>query len=250
VAIDYLHRLIIEGPPDDVREFRRHMHREYPRTIDGKTWTEFVPFSFAALYEMAPAVRRIERELPCDPYELSAWPVRRIARGQAEVRYQFQTRNLEMAGFLRVLSRARPSLTFTLVTLCFDDSNIESYRLARGTTRRWVVPGRRQEFHWNRARARFELAGDEVYEDDDAEHWAEEEMLAEALTHWDAAAGAGRTRRRYRWWNQPPLRDLTMERELAAYEVADALASKEAPRTPSVASAGVRRRKGGRGSGS
>jgi hypothetical protein len=127
VAIDYLHRLIIEGPHDDVRAFRRHVHREYPRTIGGKTWSEFVPFSFAALYEMAPAVRRIEREPPCDPYELSAWPVRRIARGLAEARCQFQTKNVEMIGFVRVLSRARPSLTFTPATLCLDDSSILVY---------------------------------------------------------------------------------------------------------------------------
>lgn len=135
-----------------------------------------------------------------------------------------------MTGLLRALSRARPSLTFTLVTMCLDDSSITAYRITRGRTRRWLVPQRRRDFHWERARAKFGLLGNEVYDDDIAEQWAEEEMLAEALTHWDAPTGAGPTRRRrYHWWNQPPLRDLTTERQLAAYEISNALTSK-APR--------------------
>ena len=121
MAVDYLHRLIIRGPREDVRAFRRQIYREYPRRIARKSWTEIVPFSFTALYEIAPAASRIEPEAPDDPYELSAWPVRRVGSNKAEVRYQFQTRNLEMVGLIRVLSRALPSLTFTLATLprCF-----------------------------------------------------------------------------------------------------------------------------------
>ena len=126
MAVDYFHRLLVAGTTDDVRAFRRRMYREYPRTVGGKSWNEVVPFCFEALYELAPAARRVEPEVPCDPYELSAWPLRRIRARLAEVRYQFQTRNLEMDGLLRALSRALPSLTFTLTTLCLDTSSVES----------------------------------------------------------------------------------------------------------------------------
>lgn len=236
MAVDYLHRLILRGPRKDVRAFRRQIYREYPRRIVRKSWTEIVPFAFTALYEMAPAARGIEAEAPCDPYELSAWPVRRIGRNQAEVRYQFQTRNLEMVGLIRVLSGVLPSLTFTLATLCLDDSSIEAYRLNGGSTKKWSLPQRRRDFHWSRARIKFGLAGDDVYEDDDAEHWAEEEMLHEALTHWDKGNAAAHSSRhsRYRWWNQPTLRDLATEQQLALYKISQDLTSK-APRNKSRA---------------
>ena len=42
--------------------------------------------------------------------------------------HQFQTRNREMAGLVRGLARKHPRLTFTWVTLCLDDSSIESYK--------------------------------------------------------------------------------------------------------------------------
>ena len=217
MAVDYFHRLIIRGPQQDVRAFRRQIYREYPRSIGRQSWTEIVPFCFTALYEMAPAACRIEPEAPGDPYELSAWPVRRISRNQAEIRYQFQTRNLEMVSLIRVLTRALPSLTFTLVTLCLDDSSIEVNRLKGGSTQKWAIPKRRQDFHWDRARIKFGLAGDDVYDNDDADRWATEEMLHEALTHWneDGAAAHPHQRGRYRWWNQLPLRDLATERQLA-----------------------------------
>jgi hypothetical protein len=244
MAVDYFHRLIIRGPDKDVRAFRRQIYREYPRSIARKSWTEIVPFSLTGLYEMAPTARRIGPEAPGDPYELSAWSVRRIGRNQAEVRYQFQTRNLEMIGLIRILSASLPSLTFTLVTLCLDDSSIEVYRLKGGRTQKWAVPQRRRNFHWSRARIKFGLAGNDVYEDDDAENWAEEEMLHEALTHWDGGRGAAQSRRhsRYRWWNHRPLRDMATERQLAMYEIAERLNSK-APKSKSSASARAPRQK-------
>ncbi len=77
----------------------------------------------------APAVRKIEPEVPFDPYDLRAWPVRRLDDQRAEIRYQLHTRNLELIDLLRPLARALPRLTFTLTTLCLDDSSIESYSL-------------------------------------------------------------------------------------------------------------------------
>lgn len=206
MAVDFFHRLIVRGQHADVRDFGRRIYRQYARSIGKESWIEIAPFSFAALYEIAPAARRIEREIPSDPYELSAWPVRRIDRNKAEVRYQFQTRNLEMVGLIRALSHALPSLTFTLATLCLDDSDIEVYRLKDGRMKKWIVPEDRREFYWSRARTRFRLAGDDLYENDDAEHWVEEQILHEALRHWDKGGANGRSRRRsrYKWWINLP----------------------------------------------
>lgn len=232
MAVDYIHRLIVRGSRKDVLGFRREIYRSHRRKIGRKSWTEMVPFSFEALYEIAPNVRRIEPEIPYDPYDLSAWPIRLIGRTQAEIRYQFHTRNLEMADLIRILARARPRLTFTLLTFCLDDSSIELFRFANGRKKRWEYPEKRREFHWDRARAKFGLAGEEVYDDEAAEHWAEEEMLHEALSHWEK--GSDKTRagreRRYDWWNRSPVRDLMTEKELFVLRVEEKLKSKALPR--------------------
>ena len=187
-----------------------------------QTWTEVVPFCFQALYDLAPAARRVEREVPNDPFELSAWPIRRLGARRAQVRYQFHTRDLEMVALIRALSRARPSLTFTLATLCYDDSSVEAARFARGRAERWIMRERDCEPHWDRARRKFNLPDDEVYMDDEAEHWTEQEMLHAALIHWDRRGGRSAGRRR-EWHNRFVLRDLETERELAMYEVAEFL---------------------------
>jgi hypothetical protein len=227
VAVDYFHRLIVRGPRRDILTFRREIYRRYPRKIGRKSWMETVPFSFAGLYEIAPAARRIESKIPVDAYDMSVWPIRRLSKREAEIRYQFHTRKLEMADLIRVLARARPALTFTLLTFCLDDSSIELYRFGNGRTKRWEYPEERREFHWDRARAKFRLAGDDVYDHEAAEHWAEEEMLHEALSHWDGADSMRSDRgRRYDWWNRPRLRDLTTKRQLFLYELNEKLKSK------------------------
>jgi hypothetical protein len=221
VAVAYVHRLIVTGPVIPVRALKRELHREYPRTLGDQTWTEIVPFSFAALYELAPSARRIEKEVPYDPYEISVWPVRRLSPRRAELRYQFQTRNLEAAALIRALAGARGTLTFTLGTLCLDDSTVEGYRFKAGTTKKWHLSSSAMERLWDRARKKFKLEDEEVYNNDDAERWVEEEAFEQTLAHWDAS---NRTRRR-RWWNQPRVRDLDTERELAMYELLSATTS-------------------------
>ena len=163
MATDYFHRLVVTGRAERIWDFSKRIHREYPRTVAGETWTEIVPFSFAALYDIAPRARTIEAEVPYDAYELSAWPVTRNGRRDALVRYQFQTRNMEMAPLIRVLARAVRDLTFTLVTFCLDDSSIESYRFEAGRQRKWTLPPRVSAAHWERARRKFGLSGDDVY---------------------------------------------------------------------------------------
>ena len=163
MSVDYHHRLIVSGPREEVRTFRRRMHYEYPRSVAGKSWTEIVPFSFTALYVLAPDVRRVEPDQPGDPLELSVWPVKRLDARYAEVRYQFHTRNFEVAPLLHVLARTLPTLTFRLTTLCLDDSSIESHLMASRRVAKWMLPDRRRDSYWDRARAKFHLAGEEVY---------------------------------------------------------------------------------------
>jgi hypothetical protein len=64
-----------------------------------------------------------------------------------------------------------------------------------------------------------------VYDDDEADDWTEQEMLHAALAHWDGKS-ARRPGRRREWNNRVPLRDLDTERELAMYEIAEAMALK------------------------
>lgn len=227
MAVDYLHRLVVAGEAAHVRRLARGLHREYPRSLAGETWTEVVPFSFAALYEIAPRARRIEREVPSDPYELSAWPVRAFSKGKAEARYQFQTRSMELAPFVRLLAAAHPKLDFTLVTFCLDDSSIESRFFSGSRSRKWQLPDRLRDLYWDQARRRFGLKGDDVYDDDDAESWAEGQMLTEALAHWRRRKTERARVKRYRWWNQPRLRDLDTERQLALYAVAEMVSAEE-----------------------
>ena len=248
MAIDYFHRLVVTGLAERVRDFRKRIHREYPRTVAGETWTEIVPFSFAALYEMAPRARSVEAEVPWDPYELSVWRVTRIGKRDALLRYQFQTRSLEMAPLIRVLARALPGVTFTLVTFCFDDSSIESYRFEAGRERKWLLPQRVRDGHWERARRKFGLAGADVYDDDDAERWAEEEMLRYALDHWEQGATSGSHRRRYDWWNRSPLRTLDEERAIMAIQIAAEDTGEPRKRTTRARKSGataVRKRRAG-----
>ena len=217
MAVDYIHRLLVSGKPAGVRAFRDAIYRAYPRTIAGETWTEIAPFSFAGLYELAPAARRVEREIPDDPYDLSAWPVRKVEGERAEIRYQMHTRNLKLIDFLRPLARALPRLTFTLSTLCVDEPSVESYRLRGRREQRWRLPDRRLDVHWERAKKKFKLPGDDP--DEEAENWVQQEMLTEAFSHWDEAGRVrrGRAPRRYRWWNAILLRDLDTERQLSRF---------------------------------
>ena len=90
----------------------------------------------------------------------------------------------------------RPVILVALLTFCLDDSSIELFRFNNGRTKRGEYPDKRREHHWERARAKFGLTEDDVYDDEAAEQWAEEEMLNEALGHWDGAGSAQLPRQR------------------------------------------------------
>lgn len=222
MAVDFWHRLIVTGPRGTVDLFRRQLRCRVRRSVAGhKLWRETIPFSFKRLYQLVPAAVRIEPEVPCDPYDLSAWPIRRLPRGLAEMRYQLHTRNTELLPFVRLLSKQFAALTFCLVTLCLDDGEIVSYQVCGGRVRKWTLPQTRIEAHWERARQEFGLTGDSVYDDDMATSFAEEAMLEEALDHWGPASKEPRrARRRVRcWWNRPVSREISIEQSIDLAEL-------------------------------
>jgi hypothetical protein len=113
-----------------------------------------------------------------------------------ELRYQLHTRGIDLFEFPGLLSRAFPALSLRLATLYLDDREVEVFQAVRGRLRRWLMPAARREAHWERARRKLGLSGDDVYDDDDAEHYAENEMIDEALDHWDPASARNRGHRR------------------------------------------------------
>ena len=222
MAVDFWHRLVVRGPHGTVDLLRRQLRCRVRRSVAGhKLWRETVPFSFERLYQLVPGAVRIERQVPCDPYDMSAWPIRRLVPGLAEVRYQLHTRNMEMLPFVRLLSRKFRRLSFFLVTLCLDDSEVASYQIRDGRVRMWILPEARQERHWECARQKFALAGDSVYDDEEAARFVEEAMLEEAMSHCERASKETGTWRRVTriWWNRPILRDLFTEKLIAATEL-------------------------------
>jgi hypothetical protein len=212
MAVDYWHRLVVTGPRETVDLLRGQLRRRVRRSVAGRPlWRETIPFSFERLYRLVPAAVGIEPEARGDPYDVSVWPIRGLGDGGAELRYQLHTRNFELLPFLRLLSRKFPALTFCLVTFCLDDSEVASYLVSGGRTRKWILPPRRRNAHWERARQKFGIAGDAVYEDDVAERFAEESMLEEALDHWEPAGNQPRRGQARNWWNRPVSREIMTE---------------------------------------
>jgi hypothetical protein len=60
MAVDFFHRVIVTGPPTRMVAFRDAMVRTNIRHIGKDTWPEDVSFSFQALYDIAPSVRKVE----------------------------------------------------------------------------------------------------------------------------------------------------------------------------------------------
>jgi hypothetical protein len=222
MAVDYIHRLVVLGPPAGVRRFRRRVARSVTRTLGDRTWRERVSLSFESMYATCPELSRVNAKTPGDPYDISVWPTRLIGR-QARTRYQLHTRNMIFAPFVRRLSRAFPRLAFCLVTFCMDDSEIAGYAIRDGQWRKWILSAQARARHWQRAREKYDLAGDAVYENDDAEFWAEERMLAEMMDRLETSINGRPPSSKPRivlWFNRPVERDLDTEREILLIELA------------------------------
>jgi hypothetical protein len=228
MAVDYFHRVIVTGPLRQIDQLRRGLVHTTSRRVERRAWKERVPFSFAALYAIAPGARRVFRNVPYDPYDVSAWPVVRLNRVRAEIRYQLHTRRIELVGLTRALSRMFPRLTFQLLTHCVDFDEIVAFRLRNGKVRRRCLPASRHEIHWDRARKKFNLAGDDVYEDDAARVFAEDGMRDDALDHWKQPRRSSRKVRRRQWWNRPVVRDIETEQEIALIELNEELRTRPA----------------------
>ena len=245
MAVDFYHRLVATGPHGSVDLLRRWLRRTCTRTVAGRKWRERVPFSFERLYALVPSAARIEPYIPFDPYDMSVWPIRRLSRGRAEVRYQLHLRDLELLPFVRVLSRKFRPLGFRLMTHCLDDDDIESDRVCDGGVRRWTLPAARHKMHWERARQKFGLSSDDVYEDDDARYFAEETRYEEALDHWDQVSHRRREQTSVRSWrNRPVSRDLQTEQLIVLAAVNEELRAQErGDATRTVAKSGRKRAK-------
>jgi hypothetical protein len=76
------------------------------------------------------------------------------------------------------------------------------YEIIDVKVRRWNVPRHRRDVHWERARQKFNIAGEAVYDADDAGLFAEDGMQDGALDHWDPEPER-RCQRRRDWWNRP-----------------------------------------------
>ena len=224
MAVDYFHRVIVTGQQRKVQELRRALVRKWSRKVGGETFTERLPFSIASLYAIAPGARRIEPEIPGEAYDVSVWPLVRRTRTRVEIRYQLHTRDFDVVGLLRALSRVFPTLTFRLSTLCLDDSDVDGYAIIDGRVRRWNVPEHRRDVHWERARQKFNLAGDAVFDDEAATLFAEDGMQDEALDHWDPEPGR-RAHRPRAWWNRPAARDFMLEREIDLVAISEMLSA-------------------------
>ncbi len=224
MAVDYFHRLVVAGPRGTVERFRNELRQTVRRSIGTYKWRETIPFSFARLYEVAPAAVRIFKDVPRSPYDMSVWPIRQLPGRRAEVRYKFHTRSLEMLPYVRVLSREFSALTFVLVISCTDDGSTDSYRVCSGRVRTWILPEARHAVHWERARQEFKLTGVNVYKNDRARSSSEEGMREEALAHWERGTGAPR-RRADCWDNLRVSRDLETERGILMAEFSSSLAA-------------------------
>jgi hypothetical protein len=227
VAVDFYHRLVVSGLSKELKAFRNSVsHTVRRKPVRGMAaWRERVPISFAAMYARCPRLTRVQPEPPNDPYDLAAWPKVSLGNRREEVRYQFHTRNTEMRDFLVPFTREFPGLELKLVTFCLDDDSIVSYLIRNGTVRHYTLPERRHGWHWEQAKKRFGIAGDAIYEHDEARFFAEEGMLAESLNHWqEAAHGEAAFASRRSWWNRPTVRELEFERELAILQLSQRLA--------------------------
>jgi hypothetical protein len=82
MAVDYFHPLFVRGPRPQLADLRRRLARTWSRRLGRRTWTEELPFSFAALYDTAPAASRVERDVPGEPYDVRVWPIAQGERGR------------------------------------------------------------------------------------------------------------------------------------------------------------------------
>jgi hypothetical protein len=104
----------------------------------------------------------------------------------ARVVYEFEVKNYEIHRFLVPLSKCYTELCFVVSEICLADGSITSAYVTRGRASIWSLPEDRQNSHWERAAKGHGVAKlDDAYEDEEVRSDAEDNMLVEALEHWD-----------------------------------------------------------------
>jgi hypothetical protein len=231
MALDYFHRVIVTGPSSTIGFLRRRLARTSARTAARLTWRERIPFSIVAICELVPSAKRVKRNRFDEPYDIRVWPTVQRSRTISEIRYQLHTRDFELTSFIKTLSRAFPTLSFHLSTHYLDGGEVVGFQFRSGMMRRWLVPQTRRQFHWDRARVKFAVSGDAVYDHNEAELLAEDGMRDEALDHWQQHRRRGTSRSTRRsWWNKPVVRDFMEELDLRLIEVAIRVTHERRPR--------------------
>ena len=224
MSVTYLNRLVVSGSPARVAAFRDTMKRTLNRKAGPQRWRERVPFSLKTAARLTGIADPEEYEY--EPYQMSAWPMRLIAQRHAEVRYQFETRNVEISDLVALLSKRFPNVTLVLGIHCLDDDSPYSFHMQAGRVRRKTLSDAVRETYWQAARKHFKLPADddEFYHDDDVVEMAEGRMFDSVMNHWEKTSpGPQRS-----WWNQPAIRSLDDERTFAMVELAEALMKNKA----------------------
>lgn len=202
MATEFIQRIVIDGPAEDVRRLERSLVRTEERVQSRKRITERLPFSFAAVYDLL----GLQEEPPNEPYELGEFRRRTTDRGYAEKRYTFRTYNITAVEFLEPLSRIFRALTFRVGLMC--EGQIEHCLIRRGKSRRYIVPDDRMERQYRLYAKRhgmtFEEMEDEFYPLSDAE-W---EVFNDTFDHWNKVAPRRRLpKRRQSWEAKTVVRD-------------------------------------------
>lgn len=239
MSVTFFNRLLVLGTPAHLREFQQRASRTYEREVLGKEWTEIIPISFVALHELTPLFDNDWEA--CDPLEIRSWPLRRLGPGRAELRFQFETRNMEAQPVFRRVAPKFPALTFRLVTMCLDDGEIDTWQMRGRKVKARRISKKIRSLHWAAASRKFKAPVDELYDDDDACDWVEFRLCDHALNGWERAA----TRRRWKWWNIAPLHTLNDERTIAM-AMLGAIGQRKKTRRPGARTKGSTRRAFGR----
>jgi hypothetical protein len=71
MATDNVLRLIVNGSRRPLDDLRRGLVRQWSRRVAGRTWSERLPSSIAALYDLAPEARPVKPECPGETYDVS-----------------------------------------------------------------------------------------------------------------------------------------------------------------------------------
>jgi len=216
MSTTYLNRLLVIGTPGRVNAFRDTMRLTLKRRVGQTSWDEQVPFSL----ERLAAVTRMRGpgNYVVEPYSMSAWPIRQVTARRAEIRYQFETIDLEMPPPIKRLSRHMPDLTFRLMMHCLDDDCPQSFEMRAGALRKRSLSDDQRQQYWQAAGEKCGLSGDAIYDDDVATFIAEEQMREDVLNVWVTGKAPRRN-----WWNRPKRRLLMDEKEWAVIDLEEPL---------------------------